>query len=38
MISAQQYEAKWLAERERKAFIALADGAVFRGVASFPGG
>ena len=33
MISAQQYEAKWLAERERKAFIALADGAVFRGVA-----
>lgn len=27
------YEAKWKAERERKAFLALADGTVFRGVA-----
>lgn len=27
------YEMKWKEERERKAFLALADGAVFRGVA-----
>ena len=27
------YEAKWKAERERKAFLALDDGAVFHGVA-----
>ena len=27
------YEAKWEAERERAAFIALDDGAVFHGVA-----
>ncbi|MBR0056316.1 MAG: carbamoyl phosphate synthase small subunit, partial [Kiritimatiellae bacterium] len=27
------YKAKWEAERERRAFIALDDGAVFRGVA-----
>ncbi len=27
------YEAKWKAERERAAFLALADGAVFHGVA-----
>ncbi len=27
------YEDKWQAERERKAFIALDDGAVFHGVA-----
>lgn len=27
------YSAKWLAERERKAFLALADGTVFHGVA-----
>lgn len=28
-----EYAAKWQAERERKAFLALADGTVFRGVA-----
>ena len=28
-----EFEAKWRAERERKAFLALADGAVFHGVA-----
>lgn len=27
------FEAKWQAERERRAFIALADGTIFRGVA-----
>ena len=27
------YEEKWQAERERAGFLALADGAVFRGVA-----
>ena len=27
------YESKWKAERERKAFLALADGTVFHGVA-----
>ena len=26
------YENKWKAERERKAFLALADGTVFHGV------
>ena len=28
-----EFEAKWRTERERKAFLALADGAVFHGVA-----
>ena len=28
-----EYQAKWQAERERKAFLALADGTVFHGVA-----
>ena len=28
-----EFEAKWRAERERKTFLALADGAVFHGVA-----
>ena len=28
-----EFDAKWRAERERKAFLALADGAVFHGVA-----
>ena len=28
-----EYESKWRAERERKAFLALADGTVFHGVA-----
>ena len=28
-----EYQAKWRAERERKAFLALADGTVFHGVA-----
>ena len=27
------YESKWKAERERRAFLALADGTVFHGVA-----
>ena len=28
-----EYQAKWQAERERKAFLALADGTIFHGVA-----
>ena len=28
-----EYQVKWQAERERKAFLALADGTVFHGVA-----
>ena len=28
-----EYQAKWRAERERKAFLALADGTIFHGVA-----
>ena len=29
----QDYSGKWKAERERAAFLALADGTVFHGVA-----
>ena len=32
-VSRMNYEEKWQAERERGGFLALADGAVFRGVA-----
>ena len=32
-MTTSEYAAKWRAERERKAFLALADGAVFPGVA-----
>ena len=32
-VSRMNYEEKWQAERERAGFLALADGAVFRGVA-----
>ncbi len=32
-MTTSEYAAKWQAERERKAFLALADGTVFRGVA-----